>query len=179
MLPADWGHGWPHVWLGVSVENQEMADLRIPQLLNVPARVHWLSIEPLLSPIELTYYEACPDCDGDGYFWIPGYAPGRVHQYTGPTRYKTTCEHCGGTSDDAGSGEIAMMPDIDWVVVGGESGPGARPMDPQWAIDIKDECDEAGIPFFMKQMGGWPDTRHRLEDMPLNLRLREFPHENF
>ncbi len=175
MLPGDWGYGWPHVWLGVSVENQEMADLRIPQLLDVPAQIHWLSIEPLLGPIELTIYETCPDCDGDTFFWVPGYSPGKVHQYENPMRYKSTCENCGGTFDSPGSGEIAIFPDISWTVIGGESGPDARPMDPQWAISIRDECEEAGIPFFMKQMGGWPNTRHKLEDMPIDLRLREFP----
>ena len=64
---------------------------------------------------------------------------------------------------------------IDWVVVGGESGPGARPMNPDWVRRIRDECVEAGVPFFIKQMGGHPDKRAKLEDIPDDLRIREFP----
>ena len=64
---------------------------------------------------------------------------------------------------------------IHWIVCGGESGPGARPMEPQWAIDIKDQCGENGIAFFMKQMGGWLNKRAWLEDMPIDLQFREFP----
>ena len=66
-------------------------------------------------------------------------------------------------------------PVLDWVIVGGESGPGARPMDPDWARSIRDQCREAGVPFFMKQMGGFPKKRDKLEDMPADLRIREFP----
>ena len=136
MLPKHWGVGWPNVWLGVSVENQEMADLRIPTLLATPARVRFLSCEPLLGPIDLTR--------------IP-FPHGFVEIHGGE------------------------LPGVDWVIVGGESGPDARPMEPEWGIDIKDQCGENGVAFFMKQMGGWPNTRHRLEDMPIDLQLREFP----
>lgn len=64
---------------------------------------------------------------------------------------------------------------INWVIVGGESGPGARPMEADWARSIRDQCRAAGVPFFMKQMGGVVDHRARLEDMPEDLRVREFP----
>jgi protein gp37 len=64
---------------------------------------------------------------------------------------------------------------IRWVIVGGESGASARPMHPDWARSLRDECVGAGIPFFMKQMGGTPDKRRELEDMPEDLRIREFP----
>jgi protein gp37 len=153
-LPEDWGDGWPNVWLLASVENQEMADLRIPQLLAVPAWIHGLSVEPLLGPVELTYYETCPDCDGAGFFWVPGYSPTKVHQYEKPSRYKSTCELCSGTADSAGSGEIELFPEIDWVITGGESGPGARPMELDWVRSIRDQCVSAGVPFFHKQNGG-------------------------
>ena len=71
MLPDDWGQGWPHVWLGVSVENQEMADLRIPQLIRIPARIRFLSIEPLIAPVDLhiawlNYNATVP---GDNSLW--------------------------------------------------------------------------------------------------------------
>lgn len=63
----------------------------------------------------------------------------------------------------------------DWVIVGGESGPGCRPFNPDWARSIRDECAVAGIPFFMKQLGGHPNKRDAIEDFPDDLRIREFP----
>jgi len=62
-----------------------------------------------------------------------------------------------------------------WVIVGGESGPKARPFDWDWARDIRDQCKTYGVPFFMKQGGGWPNKREKLEDIPEDLRIREFP----
>jgi protein gp37 len=94
----------PNVWIGVSVENQDTARERIPQLLETPAAVRWLSMEPLLGPVDISE-------------WL-------------------------------GAG-------IGWVVAGGESGPLARPMHPQWPRDIRDQCQAAGVPFLMKQWGEW------------------------
>ena len=94
---------WPdHVWVGVSVENQYWADRRIPLLTQVPAKIRFLSVEPLLKAVEL----------GD------------------------------------------HLKEVQWVIVGGESGHKARPMDPDWATSIRDECVEAEVPFFFKQWGG-------------------------
>lgn len=67
---------------------------------------------------------------------------------------------------------------IDWVIVGGESGPGARPMSPDWARSIRDQCEEAGVALFVKQMGGSRDKRGELFDLPDDLRIREVPHAN-
>lgn len=103
----------PNVWLGVSVEDQKRADIRIPALTETPAAVRWLSCEPLLGPVDLSP-------------WL--------------------VDH-GDTSRPWG------IP-IDWVVVGGESGPGARPMHPDWARRSRDQCTSAGVPFFFKQWGG-------------------------
>jgi protein gp37 len=64
---------------------------------------------------------------------------------------------------------------VDWVIVGGESGPRARPMHPQWARDIRDQCEAAGVAFFMKQMGGYPNKRAQMEQFPQELRVQEFP----
>jgi protein gp37 len=64
---------------------------------------------------------------------------------------------------------------IDWVVAGGESGPHARPSHPDWFRSVRDQCQAAGVPFFMKQMGGWPNKRGNLEDIPEDLRIRQFP----
>ncbi len=65
---------------------------------------------------------------------------------------------------------------INWVVVGGESGPGCRPMEIAWARALRDQCREAEVPFYMKQLGGHPDRRERLESFPPDLRVREWPH---
>lgn len=107
------------VWLGVSVEDQKWADIRIPALLETPAAVRWLSCEPLLGPVDLLPYlhHQC-DCDPPGHRRASEYGP---------------------------------RPD--WVVVGGESGPGARPMHPGWARALLDQCTNAGVPFFFKQAG--------------------------
>ncbi len=132
----------PNVWLGVSVEDQHWANLRVPALVHTPAAVRFLSCEPLLGPIDL----------------MPTY-PGTVH---GPD----------------------WLADIDWVIVGGESGPGARPMDPAWARDLRDQCVVAGVAFHMKQLGaaaaqrqGAPGSGHRLQDLPPDLRVRQYPDE--
>lgn len=103
MVPESWhwtAGGWPqHVWIGTSVENQEMADKRIPELWKIPAAVRFLSCEPLLG-------QTIIDLDG-----------------------------------------------IHWVIVGGESGPGARPMHPDWARSLRDQCVAADVAYFFKQWG--------------------------
>ena len=128
--------GWPlpNVWLGVSTENQQWADIRIPALLDTPAAVRWISAEPLLGPIDLHKVKAaCTSCHGTGTGW--GKVPdGRWME--------TDCGACEGS----GCG-------LDWVVVGGESGPGARPMQWAWAISLRDQCAAAGVPFLFKQSG--------------------------
>ena len=132
------GQTWePHVWLGTTVEDQRRADERIPHLLRVPARVRFLSCEPLLGPVELPQFCRC-GC--------------------GLTRREAV--------DDAMRGPAALNRDqadaivarggslgVDWVICGGESGPGARPMHPEWARSLRDQCASAGVPFFFKQWG--------------------------
>lgn len=115
-----------NLWIGTSVENQEMADRRIPELLEIPAKHRFLSVEPLLGPVDL---HAITAFDGDppdpNLYWI---------------------------GIDAG---------IDWVIVGGESGPGARTMEGDWARQIVRDCLEAGIPVFVKQLGAaYSDPRN-------------------
>lgn len=129
-----------NIWLGVSVENQKWADIRIPALLETPAAVRFLSCEPLLGPIDL----CGPIVPGRGRpkltYWLDG-RPG-----WGPDQ-----------TDDRGRvfQELAVGPRIDWVIVGGESGHGARAMHPDWARTIRDECVHSGVPFFFKQFGEW------------------------
>jgi protein gp37 len=125
--------GWadnvpPNVWIGATVCNQEEADRDIPKLLAVPAEKRFLSIEPLLGPVDL----GLCDCDHGS---IP--AP---HNVGG-----VTCPKCSGTG-----GRM-----VDWVIVGGESGPGARPAHPDWARSVRDLCQAAGVPFMFKQWGEW------------------------
>ncbi|KVP90028.1 hypothetical protein WJ97_23910 [Burkholderia ubonensis] len=118
-----------NVWLGATIVNQAEADRDIPKLLEVPARVRFLSMEPLLGPAEL---------HAD---WIDrNLARGRFGCVTPdvdtPARY-------------------IMPPTLDWVIVGGESGHGARPMHPDWARSLRDQCMSAGVPFLFKQHGEW------------------------
>ncbi len=139
------GFGWlqlplPNVWLGVSVENQATADERIPALLGTPAAIRWLSMEPLLGPVDLTRihhttgYGAspCEGCGNDVY----------INALDGETYCRAGCDG-------------PIFPRINWAVVGGESGKGARPKHPAWDRSLRDQCVAAGIPFFLKQNGEW------------------------
>lgn len=132
MLPANWGSGWPNVWLGTTVENQTEADRRILHLLDTPARVRFLSCEPLLGPVALDMI-LTPEM---GLYALTG-----VRSYgSGPSGF-------------------SRGPRIDWVICGGESGPGARPMHPGWARSLRDQCARDGVPFFFKQWGEWEPRR--------------------
>lgn len=127
---------WPlsNVWLGTSIEDQENSS-RIADLVPCPAVVHFVSVEPMLSWVNL-------DLSGVNY--------GRDHD---------------GWSEQ-----------LDWVICGGESGPGARPMDPYWAHDLLAQCRQAEIPFFFKQgsANNWPDYK-TFESFPDGLQVREYP----
>lgn len=120
----------PNVWLGVSVEDQAAADERIPLLLQTPAAVRWISAEPLLGPVDLDRL-AIDSCDDD--YTISAISGRRIARY--------------GTKPGA--------PRLDWVVVGGESGPKARPMHPDWVRSLRDQCAAAVVPFLFKQWGEW------------------------
>ncbi len=135
-LPGDWGKGgYRNVWLGVSVENQDMADKRIPILLGIPAAVRFLSCEPLLGPVDIRPYLFLDG--GVRKCWECGYFTNRTTEIECPNR-------CGAMKDDRS---------IDWVIVGGESGSAARPMHPDWARSLRDQCQNAGVPFLFKQWG--------------------------
>ena len=115
----------PNVWIGTSVEDQATADARIPHLLATPAAVRFISAEPLLGPVDLTEWLHDPGCMTFGD--------------------GCSCRDFGGPHDLG----------LGWVIVGGESGPNARPMHPDWARSLRDQCTEAGVPFFFKQWGEW------------------------
>lgn len=136
-----WRWPLPNVWLGTSVEDQAAADARIPHLLEAPAAVRFISCEPLLGPLDLTSI-----CFSD--------ERGRREQWNALYDY-----------EGDGSGP---EPILDWVIVGGESGPGARDMDPDWARSLRDQCAAADVSFFMKQMA-------RKAEIPADLLIRQWP----
>lgn len=123
---------WPNVWLGATVCNQAEADRDVPKLLAVPARVRFLSMEPLLGPVGLNY-----------------------------TRQRIQAQRS--QLARAINGETWL----DWVIVGGESGPKARPMSPQWARDLRDQCRAVGVPFLFKQWGEWVPMLGQVEGVPV------------
>jgi protein gp37 len=125
-----------NVWIGTSVENQKTADERIPYLLQIPAAVRWLSCEPLLGEVDLKNIKVNAD--------ITNY-PNILNVFNGWIENNTS----------EGVGAISQTGKIKWVVCGGESGNGARPMHPDWARKLRDDCIAAGVPFFFKQWGEW------------------------
>jgi len=153
------GFAWPlpNVWLGVSVENQEYADRRIPELLQAPATVRFLSIEPLLGPVNLkrvgtlqTLASAMPrEVARIRDQARPHTASGMQIDTLSEVRtiYHQTPDHMGGFTCTPGK------PRIDWVIVGGESGPGARPCNVAWIRSIAQQCRAAAVPVFVKQLG--------------------------
>lgn len=133
MAPAEWRGGWPaNVWMGTTVEDQARAEERIPALLAIPARVRFLSCEPMVGPVDMRLLEACPRCTPPG---DPG------------------CPYC--------LGRYGINRGIHWVICGGESGAKARPMHPDWARGLRDQCDAVGVPYFFKQWGEWAPHKAR------------------
>ena len=132
----------PNVWLGVSVENQEAADERIPLLLRTPAAVRWISAEPLLGRVDL--------CEHFGMWW----------------NQTMDCFESVGSRFNRNPNNLAHTA-IDWIVVGGESGPSARPMSPDWVRSLRDQCAAAGVPFMFKQWGEWLPMLGQREGIPV------------
>lgn len=120
-----------HVWFGVTVENQKRADERIPELLRLPTSNLFLSIEPMLGPVDLMM------------------------------RVPTTPDN--------------FFHTIKWVIVGGESGEGCRPMDLDWVRPIRDLCTEAKCAFYFKQLGGYSDQKERAKALLDGKLHKEFP----
>jgi protein gp37 len=158
------GPPFRNVWLGVSVEDQKHADERIPQLAMTPAAVRFVSYEPALGPVDFTQVQT--DTGVINALW----------SYT---------------RRDAAPSPWSRL---DWIIVGGESGPGARPFDLAWARSIVQQCKAAGVACFVKQVGSRPDgwwtnelgprlNRHGIKhrkggdpsEWPEDLRVREFP----
>ena len=127
---AEWPLPLPNVWIGATIVNQEEADRDIPKLLAVPAHMRFLSMEPLLGPVDIERWafdreKAINDCMN---------GPAACNEY---------------------QARASLDPCVDWVIVGGESGPNARPMHPDWARSLRNQCAAAGVPFHFKQWGEW------------------------
>lgn len=133
MLPDDWGRGWPNVWLGTSIEDRLVVD-RARVLGEVPAIVRFISYEPAIGPVipeEISVKTWLPPDKATTYRWQDDYEGPGLRFY----------------NDD---GDLAFH----WLICGGESGPGHRDMDLEWAADAKDACDTEGVAFFFKQTSG-------------------------
>ncbi|WP_321788193.1 MULTISPECIES: phage Gp37/Gp68 family protein [Paraburkholderia] len=136
------GNPWPNVWLGATVVDQREADRDIPKLLETPAAVKFLSMEPLLGPVDISDFLTLgwPRCETS---------------FVQSTRYEEGyCATCAGHVSDP-IHQPGMHDVIDWVIAGGESGPGARPMHTHWARALRDQCALARVPFLFKQWGEW------------------------
>jgi len=174
-LDAPWP--LPNLWLGVSAEDQMRADERIPDLLATPAAIRFVSAEPLLGPIDLervgtldSVRMALPDVIAredrgrpkSGAGSISGAQIDALGSAGSSLTFFQTPDHMGGFT----AASPRQWPSLDWVIVGGESGKGARPMHPAWARQIRDQCDAAGVPFFFKQWGSWVSIYDRDRDDP-------------
>ena len=179
MVPRAWRESWPaHVWIGTTVEDQRRANERIPHLLKVPAAVRCLSCEPLLEAVNLTRV-------------VMKSIPGAI-------RMEVECDGLRGYVGSTVDQDTAAARGLQWVIVGGESGTGARPFDLGWARSIVEQCSDAGVPVFVKQMGDAPRETVRDEvydldrsrpvkyrrhhgadpsEWPADLRVQRFPAE--
>lgn len=152
MLADIFPAGMPeHVWLGATVVNQEEANRDIPKLLATPASVRFLSIEPLLGQLDLSAHIAPRPLP-----WLTAGTPlcNELPSNVGCARngpHYSGEFGCRWSKIDSGG----SLPTLDWVIVGGESGSGARPMHPDWVRSLRDQCSVAGVPMVFKQWGDW------------------------
>lgn len=172
-LPQKWlAEPRPNVWLGTTVEDRARAVARVTHLLATPAAVHFLSMEPLLEDVDLTdivdYEDECGTCREPVRF--------------DALRASLWCACC------IEGREPSALAKVSWVIVGGESGPGARPFNIDWARLTVARCADAEVACFVKQMGSnpimepgpitWPCVDRAgadTEEWPEDLRVQEFP----
>lgn len=163
LLPPDWGNGWKNVWMGVSIENQAIADERIQQLHFIPAYIRFISIEPLLGPVDIS-----------DQLWLNSIA-------------KMYCRDCGDPAEKPCDNTHCQFKHIHWIIVGGESGNDNgpwkyRPCYYDWIHKIVSDCQANKVPVFVKQLGTHLGkelkiTRHGkdIEQFPQSLQIRQFP----
>ncbi|MEE9584749.1 MAG: phage Gp37/Gp68 family protein [Candidatus Brocadiales bacterium] len=157
-----WGAQWPsNIWAGTSVETQKYAP-RLDVLARVPAKVRFVSVEPMLEPVDLRKWLGGCEC-------LP---------YVGMARPDKVCEDYWANDvhedDTCSCGGMKAEPTINWTICGGESGPHARPMKIEWLLDLVAQCKEAGVPVFVKQDSGrLPGKQGRIPDDIWA--LKEFP----
>lgn len=130
MLPDDWGAGYENVWIGTTVEDQERANHRVPLLLLVPAKLHFLSMEPLLGEVDLTNISTM--------------------MFRGAEVLNALTGELSGMFGDPCS---TRLPAIGWVITGGESGGHARVSHPNWFRKVRDACNDNDVPYHHKQNG--------------------------
>lgn len=168
-LPPSWiAAPRPNVWLGVTAENQKYADARIPHLLATPAKVRFVSVEPMLGPVDLSRWIApttvcqscaeerdgivqtdCHGCHTDNLITLWGNA--QLEQWREGRRY---------------DGALRDGPELHWVICGGESGSSPRPMPLEWARSLRDQASAAGVAYFMKQVGeSWSRAQKALHPL--------------
>ncbi|WP_213308299.1 phage Gp37/Gp68 family protein [Paraburkholderia sacchari] len=128
-----------NVWLGATIVNQAEADRDIPKLLAVPARVRFLSMEPLLGPVDL-----------EPYLWQSGHLDAETMEW-----------------HDGPGALLRQRKELHWLIAGGESGHGARPMNPAWVRSLRDQCKKAGVKYFLKQWGEWSPSENWPEDVAI------------
>jgi protein gp37 len=140
----------PNHWPGISIMDQPGADRDIPIILQSPAAHRWVSLEPMLGPVDL---DEVPVVASPGFFGgaLRWHHRGRCHEVEG-----------------------VPYPILDWVVLGGESGPGARPMQPDWVRSVVQQCQSAGVPVYVKQILE-RGKKLPIDQWPEDLRVREFP----
>ena len=145
------------VWLSVTVCNQAEADEKIPLLLQTPAAKRFVIVEPMLGPVDLSPWDVCDECGKQRNEFDPlkemdaAWTGWQCFDHYHPFR---SCD-----------GSFAKHA-LDWVICGGETGPGARPMHPDWVRSLRDQCQATGTPFFFKSWGEWETLydRDRVDD---------------
>ena len=146
----------PNVWLGVSAEDQPRADERVPQLLGTPAAMRYVSYEPALGPVDFRHVGRAMDLGKERAL---DSMTGEVvvgRPLLGPEAHRQPFHKRG----------------LDQIILGGESGPRARPMHPEWARHVRDDCAATGVAFLFKQWGSWAPTGDWYADHPVSLPLR-------
>jgi protein gp37 len=187
LTPWQWAIEPPaNVRIGTTIEMQRWAKPRLEALLRWPGK-NFLSVEPMLEPVRIAQELVPEGCDWE-----------RVNEIPNVREPEEFIEECEAELDwiNCGNGLVvnpewndwqnwrhnrarlfAMGRGVDWVIIGGESGAGARRMETWWVTSLVMECQLAQVPVFVKQLGGHPDKRDRMEDWPSELQVREFPEE--